>query len=630
MTRIRDIKTTFTAGAVSRDLLGRGDLNAYANGALDLQNLFIFPTGGVTRRAGLRYVDSVPSTGRLIAFEFNTEQAYLLVLSDEQIDIYFEGSLEATLSAPWRASDTNQVVWTQSADTLLMTHPDYPPQKLTRTIAGWDLSEWSYYEQDGKRYQPYFKFENSGVSLTPSAVSGTITVTASAPIFDELQEGARLRIAGKEGTISDVASPTVASIILIEDLPDTNPTIDWTEQAFSAYRGYPVRVAFHQDRLVIGGSRDLPNRLWFSKSGDLFNFNLGEGLDDEAIEFAILSDQVNAIRGLFSGRHLQVFTSGAEWMVTGVPLTPTSVQLNRQTRVGSVTGRYIPPVNVDGATLFVARNRQEIREFLYTDLEQAYQATDLALLSRHIIQAPIDQDFDQTRRLLFLVREDGQFATLTVYRAEQVAAWTLHQTDGAVQSVAVVGESVYLLILRDGTYMIEEFDDTLYLDSALSGVSASNVTVWSGLDHLEGRVVSVLADGLIHDPVTVLSGSVTLSSGAKVVQIGLPFTHKITPLPPSSVGNAGGGRSVRLVEAIYRVENTQSLRLNVGRGYDDAILHQFGSDVLDDPPPTISGNVRVRAFGWQPDGEKPLWSIEQDAPLPFTLLSVTTELKVND
>src|SRR5690606_22363848 len=105
--------------------------------------------------------------------------------------------------------------------------------------------------------------------------------------------------------------------------------------AFSSVRGYPITVAFHQDRLVIG-SRDLPNRLWFSQSGDLFNFNLGAGEDDEAIEFAILSDQVNAIRGIFSGRHLQVFTSGAEWMVTGDPLTPQTVQLKRQTRVGSV------------------------------------------------------------------------------------------------------------------------------------------------------------------------------------------------------------------------------------------------------------------------------------------------------
>lgn len=631
MTRMRDIKTTFTAGEVSRDLLGRGDLTAYNNGALSLRNLFIFPTGGVTRRSGLRFIDEVDSSGRLISFEFNTEQTYLLVLTDEQIDIYFEGTHQTTLSAPWTGEQINQVVWTQSADTLLLTHPEHPSKTLTRNSGGtWSLSDWEWYEEDGVSYQPYYKFMESSVTLTPSGTSGTITLTASSDTFTEDHEYTRFRIGGKEVEVTNVASATVATATTIEDLDGTNATIDWQEQAFSPIRGYPVTVAFHQDRLVIGGSRDLPNRLWFSKSGDLFNFNSGTGLDDEAIEFAILSDQVNAIRGVFSGRHLQIFTSGAEWMVTGDPLTPTSVQLTRQTRVGSVTSRYIPPVNVDGATLFVARNQQEIREFLYTDLEQAYQATDLALLSRHIISTPIDQDFDAGRRLLFLVREDGNFATLTVYRAEQVAAWTLHETTGSVKSVSVVGEDVYLLIDRDGTYTIELFDDDYFLDSALEGESETATTNWSGIDHLDGQTVSILADGVVQEDKVVSGGSIEIDTAANKVQIGLAFTHKVEPLPPSTVGTAGGGRAVRLVEAIFRIEDTQALRLDVGRGYDDAVLRQFGGGVLDDPPPSISGNVRVRAFGWQPDGENPLWVIEQSAPLPFTLLSVTMELKVND
>ena len=279
--------------------------------------------------------------------------------------------------------------------------------------------------------------------------------------------------------ITDFDSGTVVTATVTQTLIGTSATIDWQEQAFSAARGYPVTVAFHQDRLVIGGSRDLPNRLWFSRSGDLFNFDIGTGLDDEAIEFAILSDQVNAIRGIFSGRHLQVFTSGAEWMVTGDPLTPSAVQIRRQTRTGSVVDRHIPPVNVDGATLFVARGKREIQEFVYTDIEQAYQSTDLALLSRHMILNPTDQDYDPKRRLLILTREDGKFATLTVFRAEQIAAWTLHETNGLAKSVAVVGDEVYMLVDRGGTFMIERFDDDLNLDSALKGEAGSPTAMWS-------------------------------------------------------------------------------------------------------------------------------------------------------
>lgn len=630
MTRTRQVKTNFTGGEITPQLLGRGDLRAYENGARRLRNVFIHPTGGATRRAGLAYIDQAAGDGRLIAFEFNTQQTYLLVLTDEQIDVYLQGVPVQTLAAPWSVAQIAQLAWTQSADTLLLTHPDVPPKKLARIDGTFVLQDWEFFTDDNVIYQPFYKFAPSTVTLDPSGTTGTITLTASSAIFEAGHDGTRLQVRGKQVLITSVNSPTVVTVSAIEDLPNADATIDWAESAFSPVRGWPASVAFHQDRLVIGGSRDMPNRLWFSQSGDLFNFNLGTGLDDEAIEFAILSDQVNAIRGMFSGRHLQVFTSGAEWMVTGDPLTPQTVQLKRQTRVGSVIERYIPPVTVDGATMFVGRTRQELREFVYTDLEQAYQSTDLALAAKHIITAPVDQDFDALRRLLFIVREDGRFATLTVYRAEQVWAWTLHDTQGAVKSVAVVGDDVYMLVARNGAYGIEQFDETIYVDGALSGESETPATTWSGLDHLDGMGVSVLADGVAIGEKTVTGGQIVLDDPADEIVVGLSYTHVIEPLPPAVVGQGGTGRKTRLVEAIFRLENTQALKLDVGRGLKDITLREIGDALLDQPPPVVNGDVRVRALGWQQDGTDSLWRIEQDEPYPCTLLSVTAELKVND
>ena len=632
MSRIRQIKTTFTAGEVSRALLGRGDLRAYENGALTLRNVFIEPTGGVRRRAGLRFVDHAAGNGRLMSFEFSVDQTYLLVLTDESLAIYADEILVDTITAPWTADQIFQVAFTQSADTLLLVHPDVPPKKLTRNTGGvWLLQDWEFFTEENVIEQPYFKFVDTGITLTPSGTTGAITLTASADVFTEDHEGVRLRVGGKEVEVTDFNSATVVTVNVIETLASTTTTIDWEEQAFSAARGYPISVAFHQDRLVIGGSRDLPNRLWFSRSGDLFNFDLGTGLDDEAIEFSILSDQVNAIRGIFSGRHLQVFTSGAEWMVSGDPLTPVNVQIRRQTRVGSMTSRYIAPVTVDGATLFVARNGEQIQEFIYTDVEQAYQVTDLALVSRHIVPTPADMDFDQRRRMLFLVREDGKFATLTVFRSEAVAAWTLHETAGTVRSVSVVGDGVYLLVQREDAYNIECISDDLNLDAALRGATGTPATIWSGLDHLEGQEVMIVADGIVLPPQVVEDGRITLSDPVSFVEIGLPYTHIVEPLPPSVLDQNGAGRAIRLVEAVFRIEETAALRLDVGRGLRDIPLRQFGIDViLDEAPPRVSRDVRVHALGWQNDSSKPLWRIEHDMPLPFTLLSVTTELKVND
>lgn len=632
MARVRQVKTNFTAGELTRDLLGRGDLRAYENGALALRNLFIYPTGGITRRAGLSYVDTAAGDGRLVPFEFSTEQTYLLAITGNRIDIYANGIHIQTVSAPWDAAQIGQLAWTQSADTLLLVHPDELPKKLLRNALGvFVLQDWEFFADGNVVRQPYYKFADSTVTLLPSADNGTITLTASAPVFEAGHNGTRLRVGDKEVLVTAVNSPTVVTANVVQTLAAVTATIDWAEQAFSQVRGYPATVAFHQDRLVIGGSRDMPNRLWFSKSGDLFNFDLGTGLDDESIEFAILSDQVNAIRGIFSGRHLQVFTSGAEWMVTGDPLTPASVQLNRQTRVGSRTDRYIPPVAVDGATIFMARNGNEVREFLYTDVEQAYQATDLALVSRHILGRPVDQDFDALRRLLFVVRDDGKFATVTIYRAEQVTAWTLHETQGAVRSVSVVGDDVYILVARNGEYFIEQFDNDLNLDSALKGEAGMPATEWSGLDHLEGMAVSIVADGVIVDDQTVTGGKITLSEPATTVEVGLSYTHIVEPLPPATFGDGAVVSRLRLVEASFRVKDTHALRLDLGRGLRDIALRRFGGGgILDTPPPPVSGDIKVRGLGWQRQLSDPLWRIEQSAPLPFTLLSVMTELKINN
>lgn len=624
-------KTNFTAGELSLDLLGRGDLTAYANGAKALRNVVIAPVGGVSRRAGLRFVDQARGPGRLIAFEFNTEQTYLLVVTDGHLDVYADGAKVAGLATPWTSAQISQLRWSQTADTLLVVHPDVSPRKITRTShTDWTIAEWSFYTKDDVVYQPTHKFAADEVTLQASGVSGSVTLTASAGVFLPEHVGMRFRLKQKEVLIKGVASATQATAEVKQALVDAAATTDWEEQSFSALRGWPVSVCFHQGRLVIGGSRSLPNRLWLSKSSDLFNFDLGTGLDDEAIEFALLSDQVNAVRAVFSGRHLQVFTSGAEWMVSGDPLTPSKIQLLRQTRIGSPVDRQVPPRDVDGATLYVARDGESLREFLYADVEQAYQSTDLAMLAKHLMNAPLDQDYDAKRRLFHVVMGDGTLGTVTVYRSEKVTAWTLHDTAGRFTSVAAVEGVVYLLVERAGGVMIECFDDTVALDSALTGHSATPKTSWSGLEHLEGQAVCVLADGGALTTATVSGGKITLVEPASDVQIGLAYTHVVEPLPPvvQGVGGAAPGQLMRLVRAHFRLLDTQALHIDTGKGLTAIPFRRFGKHQFDAAPPPFSGDVQIRAIGWRRDAFQPLWRVAQDVPLPCTILAVATEMKL--
>lgn len=625
MAQSRTLKTSFTAGEVAAELLGRPDLRAWANGARVLRNVFIQPTGGVTRRPGLRHVAMLPGPARLIAFEFNTEQTYLLVLTAGQMAIYIDDGQVAQVAGPWTAAMLPQLAYTQSADTLLLCHPDMPPQRITRTShTSWTVAPWAFVAE------PFHRFAPLSVTLNPSALSGTIIVAASAAVFTAAHVGVRFRIGGKRVVVTGVASPLQATAVVEEALAP-NPTTDWDEAAFSAARGWPVCLCFHQDRLVLGGSRDLPNRLWLSRTGDLFNFDLGTGLDDQGIEFGLVSDQVNAIRGVFSGQHLQVFTSGTEWMVTGAPLTPGSIQLTRQTRVGSIVTRMVQPVDVDGATIFAARSGRGIFEFTYTDLQQLYQANDLALVAQHLVRDPVAMCYDQRRRLLHVALADGGLATLTLYRAEQVTAWTRQETDGAIRALAEIEGTVWATVERAGTLRLERFDEALALDAALTGSAGSPQDVWSGLSHLEGRRVGVVADGAPREAALVGNGRVTLDPEAASVQIGLAFRHVIEPLPPDLTSAAGvRAAPLRLVAVTFRLLNTTALAVDLGRGAVPVPFRRLGTALLDAPPAPFTGDVRLRALGWQQDALKPLWRIEDDTPLPMTLLSVTTDTRITD
>ncbi len=139
MPRVHKTQTNFTSGELSPLLLGRGDLSAYENGAAKLRNTFIFPTGGIQRRAGLRFIDTAQDTGRFISFEFNTEQVYLLVFTDSRIDIYRDEQWVAEItSTPWTVARLPQINWTQSADTLLVVHPEHTPPDYTNVGYGVD------------------------------------------------------------------------------------------------------------------------------------------------------------------------------------------------------------------------------------------------------------------------------------------------------------------------------------------------------------------------------------------------------------------------------------------------------------------------------------------------------------
>lgn len=637
MTSMFTAKTNFTAGELSSDLLGRVDLRSYENGAMELKNVFIEPTGGVKRRPGLKYIDSLGKTGRLICFEISALEPYLIILQDKKIIIYHQDNLVTTLDSPYTQEHIPNVRWCQSANKLLLTHPNIIPKQLEKKSDEWILSDFAFMCENDCILQPYHKFCEPAVTIKSSAISGEVTLTTSTDFFETRHIGQLIKIADGYAKINSITNATSAKATVkkklvtdAEESASLEPTRSFSEPAFNETFGYPVCVAFYQSRLVFGGSSKLPNTLWFSQSNDITNFELGDGYDSHAIEFTMMSDTSNAIQALYAGRHLQVFTTSSEWMVSGNPLTPTNIQLNRQTQVGSVADRYIPPLSIDGATLFTAANNHEIREFLFADIEQAYQATDLSLLANHLIDTPLDCAYDKRRRQAYIIMKNGHLAVLCSLRSENLQSWTEQITNGDFISVCMAGHKAYFIIKRSNGYFLECFDETVYMDSAVCFDIETNELSLTLPNHLISQNIKVMVDDVVLPDIQQTSSSISLPTMGKTVQIGLGYTHIISPLPPSAGASNGSApvSSYRLVKACFRLIDSNTLEIDTGGGIKQEMPYALGSYLLNNSVVCQTADVVIRALGWKRNPNTPSWRIVGSLPKPFKIVSVTQDLKI--
>lgn len=645
MSRAFVTKTSFTAGELDPQLLGRLDLKAQEDGAARLRNVLVQATGGVTRRPGLARVADLPEARRLVSFESAAHGPALVALGPVRLVIVRDGAVIEGPPSPWGEERLGGVAWTRSGDRLLIVHPEVAPRALRETAPGvFELTTWEFATVGTApavvTRQPYARFAPDHVALElrdPKTGStsgplppGPVELVASEPVFDPHHIGAIIRHRGRQVTITSVdpIEPTRATGTLREKADDGRATRDWDEQAFGELRGWPATVSVYQDRLVIGGSRDLPDRVWLSRTGRHFDFDLGgsggEVLADDAIAFRLSGDEMHAVRALQPGRQLQVFTTAGEWIVRGSPITPDTVELELQTRVGSWSRRRLRPVDVDGATLFVGASGREVREFLFSDSEQAYQAADIALLARHLLVDPVDAAFDGRRRLLVVLRGDGRAAVATIDRNSNVVGWSLIETAGRLMAVAVHGDEPWFVVERDGGEFLARLDDGLGVDHARTFASAAPRAVWTGLGEFEGREVLAVAEDGETTRALVLGGRVALPRPTGRLTVGLPFVHEVQPMPIAVPSGRGVSldHPYRPVRVSFRVLETGALRADLGDGPRPALPA--------DAAVPFTGDVGVRALGWRRGLGEPAWRVVQDDPRPSTILSVTTEIKVND
>jgi hypothetical protein len=248
------------------------------------------------------------------------------------------------------------------------------------------------------------------------------------------------------------------------------PTTTWDEQSFSAVRGYPAAVVFHENRLCFGGTLSEPDTIWMSKIGSFFNFDVGEAADDDSINLVAATGDSHEIRYMISNRDLQVFTSTGELYVPtylNQAITPTNAQIRMQTPYGT---EFVTPTSIDGATIFVQKNGRIIREYLYSDSEDAYTASAISTLASHLIDSPkylsvAHSGFELADSYAAFSLTNGDLILFTSNRAEKRAAWTRVSTSGNFGSVIAIHSRLFANVYdSNGKLHLCEFNTDRGLD----------------------------------------------------------------------------------------------------------------------------------------------------------------------
>jgi len=414
------------------------------------------------------------------------------------------------------------------------------------------------------------------------------------------------------------------------------PTRNWDEPAFSTVRGYPGCVTFHEGRLWFGGSYSQPDSLWASKIGEFFNFSVGEGLDNESIQVSVGSDDISSVLHLVSNRHLQIFTATSEFYIprnSQSTVTPGNITIARQTPYGSSN---VTPLPFDGATVYLQATKSSIREFLYTDTEQAYSAPTLSLLADHLIDAPIDMNIlfgteDRPEQYLLVVNNDGTIACFHSARSERLAAWSLWETEhpsgtAKFDSSVSLGNRLYFSVLRGSSYYLERMaknDLDLTLDCAKSYTSASATKTWTINSIYANRTVSVVSNNYyLGDFACNGSNQIVLNDEVTAITVGFNYDVTIETLPANILLPSGNysGRPKRIARVILALNNTLAVSIQGNR----LIVRQVNDD-FSTQPTAVTGKREFFLLGFNRDATV---VINQSEPLPLRLLGMAMEVSI--
>lgn len=686
MSNVRNLSRSFAAGEITPELFGRVDLDQFQTGLATCRNFITLPHGPAANRPGFAFVLAAKfaaSRSRLIPFSYSTTQTMVLEFGVGYIRFHTQGQTLLTadgsayyeVATPYTEADLFDLHYVQSADVLTITHPNYQPKELRRLGASnWTLTDISFVSAMAAP-SSCTAVATHGSTGTPVYIDYFYCVTALAA--NTLEESLASPVASCNndltlaGYTNAISWPAVAGaarynvyrkyqgifafIGQTEDLtitdnniePDTGTTPPELTNPFNGAGSYPAAVGYHQQRRVFASTINLPQTVWMTRTGTESNLSMSTpSRDTDALNYRIAAREANTIRHVVPLSELVLLTSSAEWAVTAngsatQAITPSTLSVQPQGYTGASN---VVPVTVSNSLLYAMAMGGHVGEMTYNYYAGGYVTQDISVMAPHLFDFKTIVDMAYAKSpypIVWCVSSDGTLLGLTYSPAHKVSAWHHHDTDGVFESVCVVtegDESVLYAIVRrtiNGASVryvermhsrqVDVLTDSFFVDSGVQ-VTGTNLNEVTGLSHLEGKTVNILADGAVQPQQVVAGGTVTIPHPASVITVGLPITGDLQTLPFSFATEAYGQGRVKNVNKVWlRVHNSSGVF--VGPSFDRLTqFKQRKTEPYGAPPAMVTGEIEITLSpSWQRDGSV---CIRQTDPLPLIVASMTIESSI--
>ena len=545
---VHAIQPSFSGGELAPSLHARVDLAKYAVGLKTCRNFFVQAHGGVANRTGTKYICETANsakTTRLIPFEFNTEQTYVLEFGHQTMRVIKDGGLvlssgsPVSITTPYSDTELKDLNFTQSADVMTICHPSYPVKELKRTShTAWAITSVSFgtsmsapgsvastrQEYDASLTETTYSYvvtavktdtgdesvASSATSIANNNLSSTVTNTITwASVTDANSYNIYKSVGGIYGFVGRATALTFKDDNIE---PDANDTPATARTIFNTTDEYPATVNYYQQRLVFGQTNNDPQKVYMSQTGNYHNFNISEPLrDDDAVTFTIAASQVNEIRHLVPLSDLIILTSGGEWLMTandGV-ITPSSIQIKPQGYRGTADA---PPLVIGNTIIHIQSKGSIIRDLAFALESDSYTGNDLTVLSNHLFAGKTVREWAYAQAphsIVWVVLSDGTLAALTYLREHEVWGWSRHDTDGTFESVCTIAEGD-----EDATYFV--------VKRTINGATKRYI------ERLNTRVFSEVADAFFVDSGLSYDGTHTAATTTMTLSGGSSWAHTET------------------------------------------------------------------------------------------------------